>query len=66
MVGGSAVAKHRDATLTAPDRGDLDVDVAAPRGGHADVQEHCNLFFQYYINDEAQGPLGCEEGSGGW
>ncbi len=45
-------------------------------GGHADTQEHCNLFFQYYFYDEhpelrvpakpANKPLTCREGSGGW
>ncbi len=35
-------------------------------GGHADVQEHCNLFFQYYDTVENQAPLRCAEGSGGW
>ena len=40
MVGGSDVAKRCDATLTAPDRGDLHVNVAAPRHGHAEVDGH--------------------------
>jgi hypothetical protein len=35
-------------------------------GGHADVQEHCNLFFQYYDTLPGQQPLRCAEGSGGW
>ena len=37
-------------------------------GGHADVQEHCNLFFQYYEDVEPSygNPLRCVEGSGGW
>jgi len=36
-------------------------------GGHADVQEHCNLFFQYYKDDPAYPqPLRCMEGPGGW
>jgi hypothetical protein len=44
-------------------------------GGQADVQEHCNLFFQYYVdpvahrNDPAgmqARPITCTEGSGGW
>jgi hypothetical protein len=43
-------------------------------GGHADTQEHCNLFFQYYdfcedgkVCDDAQHkPLDCHEGRGGW
>ncbi len=37
-------------------------------GGHADVQEHCNLFFQYYFfdgNDNKPG-LTCTQGTGGW
>jgi hypothetical protein len=42
-------------------------------GGHAEVQEHCNLFFQFYYSypEEAPdgakpNPLRCREGSGGW
>jgi hypothetical protein len=36
-------------------------------GGHADVQEHCNLFFQYYYDLPAdQTPLDCAQGTGGW
>ncbi len=36
-------------------------------GGLADTQEHCNLFFQYYDNDENNAdPLSCAEGEGGW
>jgi hypothetical protein len=37
-------------------------------GGHADVQEHCNLFFQYYYfdNEGLGSPLRCNQGSGGW
>ena len=38
-------------------------------GGHADVQEHCNLFFQYYFYNESDPknkPMTCKEGSGGW
>ena len=46
-------------------------------GGHADVQEHCNLFVQYYYEPNQDGtpfdpvkqgydPLHCAEGSGGW
>lgn len=35
-------------------------------GGHADTQEHCNLFLQYY-NVVDDGPLlTCDEGSAGW
>jgi hypothetical protein len=34
-------------------------------GGHADTQEHCNLFFQYY-DDGIGGPVTCSEGVGGW
>ena len=40
MVGGSDVAKHRNATLTTADRGELDVNIAAPRLWHADVHRH--------------------------
>jgi hypothetical protein len=35
-------------------------------GGHADVQEHCNLFFQYYDELPGQQPLDCAQGTGGW
>jgi hypothetical protein len=43
-------------------------------GGHADTQEHCNLFFQYYdycpegqvCDDSKHTPLDCFEGTGGW
>lgn len=36
-------------------------------GGHADVQEHCNLFFQYYETvPKDSDPIKCVEGSGGW
>jgi hypothetical protein len=44
-------------------------------GGHADVQEHCNLFMQYYNDPEDKdpftgipydGPIHCVQGSGGW
>ena len=37
-------------------------------GGRADVQEHCNLFLQYYNYEEKPGaaPLSCLQGSGGW
>src|SRR5262249_6892804 len=35
-------------------------------GGHADVQEHCNLFFPYYDGNAQQRPFACGEGSCGW
>jgi hypothetical protein len=36
-------------------------------GAHADVQEHCNLFFQYRPMFEGAAPaLTCKNGSGGW
>lgn len=34
-------------------------------GGHADVQEHCNLFIQYYRKDKKDSPVTCIEVSGG-
>ena len=45
-----------------------DTDQQIGFGGHADVQEHCNLFFQYYNLQEGtqEAPLTCAEGSGGW
>lgn len=43
-----------------------DTDTLIGFGGHADVQEHCNLFFQYYDTLPDQEPLICLEGSGGW
>jgi len=44
-----------------------DTDQTITWGSHADVQEHCNLFFHYttlYPGDEPQ--LRCTNGSGGW
>jgi hypothetical protein len=35
-------------------------------GGRADVQEHCNLFFQYYTTQNTYPLLTCTQGSGGW
>lgn len=35
-------------------------------GSHADTQEHCNLFFQYYNANPKDELLHCIEGSGGW
>jgi hypothetical protein len=35
-------------------------------GGAASTQEHCNLFFQYYIDQDRDGHLTCDEGQGGW
>jgi hypothetical protein len=44
-----------------------DTDMTIGWGGHADVQEHCNLFFQYYEDDPSKHiPLNCLEGSSGW
>jgi hypothetical protein len=47
---------------------DNQTDATITFGGHADVQEHCNLFFQYYedVPPEDGSPLRCVEGSGGW
>lgn len=41
-------------------------DMTVGFGGHADVQEHCNLFLQYYRLDGKNEPVYCTEGSGGW
>jgi hypothetical protein len=36
-------------------------------GAHADVQEHCNLFFHYtMVSAGAEPNLQCQNGSGGW
>jgi hypothetical protein len=52
-----------------------DSDATISWGGQADVQEHCNLFFQYYFDSaflpgDPAGmngtPIRCVQGSGGW
>ena len=43
-----------------------DSDMTVGWGGHADSQEHCNLFLQYYDTVDDGPLLGCSEGGGGW
>jgi hypothetical protein len=43
-----------------------DTDMTIGWGGHADTQEHCNLFFQYYDTVDDGPLLTCTEGQGGW
>jgi hypothetical protein len=44
-----------------------DTDQAITWGAHADVQEHCNLFFHYTPREPGVDPsLVCKNGSGGW
>jgi hypothetical protein len=35
-------------------------------GSHADVAEHCNFFFFYYLTDDSPSAFQCSQGAGGW